>query len=116
MARHKRPWCRSCNKRKARGYYAKEGFCSQRCAVTLAMVDWEAMREGTGGDDWCLRCGLWSTENPQQWTGTVSPIPDYMSSDPNLCQCPVPIPSETGEPYTEEEYESARMSTPRGEA
>ena len=105
MGRHKRPWCRNCNKQKARAPYEEEGFCSQRCAVITALVDWKMTQEEAGGDDWCHRCGRWSTWNPQQWTGTYSPMLDYMASDPNLCQCPVPIPSLTGEPYIRDEYD-----------
>ena len=114
MARHKRPWCRSCHKRKARGLYEDDGFCSTRCAANVMWGAWHGEKEDNP-DDWCYRCGRWSAPC-EDWAGTYSPMLDGMSSDPNLCQCPVPIPSETGEPYTEEEYESARMSTPRGEA
>jgi len=105
MARHKRPWCRYCNKRKARGLYEDDGFCSTRCAANGMWAAWHGEQEEAGPDDWCLFCGLWSTFNPQEWAGTMSPIPDHLASDPDLCKCPVPIPSWTGEPYIKEEYD-----------
>ena len=103
MYRHKRPWCRSCNKQKARAPYEEEGFCSQRCALNVALGAWEAMREGAGGDDWCHRCGRWSDDG-HYWVGAQGmTVIDPIWSD--NCQCPVPIPSFTGEPYTKEKYD-----------
>ena len=103
MARHKRPWCRFCHKRKARAPYEEEGFCSQQCALIVALGAWGAMREGAGGDDWCVRCGHWSGDG-HHWVGAQGmTVIDPIWSD--HCQCPVPIPSETGEPYIREEHD-----------
>ena len=104
MARHKYPWCRSCNKRKAREPYELVGFCSQRCAAVEGLVAWDAMREGDGLDDWCHRCGRWSIAG-RDWVGTSPELLLNWAYHTNLCKCPVPIPSE---PYTEEKYDYDR--------
>jgi len=103
MGRHKHPWCRNCNKRKARGLYEDEGFCSIRCAANEMWRAWHGEQE-SNPEDWCLQCGRWS-DPVEDWAGTYSPMLDSMASEPNLCKCPVPIPSSTGEPYIKEEYD-----------
>jgi hypothetical protein len=102
MARHQKPWCRSCGKRKARGLYEDEGFCSIRCAANVMWRAWIGEQEANP-DDWCVQCGRWSDPG-EYWVGTkgMAIIPPAWSDN---CQCPVPIPSFTGEPYTKEEYD-----------
>ena len=121
MARHKRPWCRFCGKRKGRDlewlttndgtqvkYWIEDGsFCSFRCAALLMQHAWDGEQEDRWGN-WCSRCGRWSWFG-DDWAGTqalrYSRMSEDMAPDPHLCKCPVPIPSWLAEPYEEEEHD-----------
>jgi hypothetical protein len=68
------------------------------------LVAWDALREGDGLDDWCLRCGRWSGSS-EDWVGTHPKSLHLYDTFENFCKCPIPIPSFTGEPYIKEEYD-----------
>jgi hypothetical protein len=107
MARHKRPWCRSCGKRKARGLYEDDGFCSIRCAANGMYALWSS---DITHPDWCHRCGRWSEDGEiHSLSGTHTwEITDFdreHGRDKNRCACHIPIPDGTGEPYIREEYD-----------